>query len=95
MLTISVIRNIISPICQQYGVKAAYLFGSYARGEATEKSDVDIRIELGRIKSLFTLGGFYVDIKEALRVEVDVITEIPKGFEEELMRDEVVLYVNE
>lgn len=39
------IAAIIRPILQNYGVSRAYLFGSYARGEATEHSDIDLRID--------------------------------------------------
>ena len=44
MSTIEKIREIIIPICKKYGVEKAFLFGSYARGEARENSDVDIRV---------------------------------------------------
>ena len=37
---------IISPIAASYGIKSLSLFGSYARGEATENSDVDILKEI-------------------------------------------------
>ena len=56
MLSIPRIRECIAPICKKYPIRKAYLFGSYARGNATEKSDVDLRIE-GDIKSFFMLGG--------------------------------------
>lgn len=36
------IKRIILPILQRYGVKRAGLFGSYVRGEAKERSDIDI-----------------------------------------------------
>lgn len=42
------IQAIVNPILQQYGVSRAYLFGSYARGEATGQSDIDLRIDGGR-----------------------------------------------
>ena len=45
--TIDEIKAIAAPIARSYGVAAMYLFGSYARGEATEKSDLDFRIEKG------------------------------------------------
>ena len=44
-LSINDIKTKITPICKNYDVAQAYLFGSYARGEATEDSDVDIRID--------------------------------------------------
>ena len=46
------IQAIIRPILQDYGVSRAYLFGSYARGEATGQSDIDLRIDGGRIRSM-------------------------------------------
>ena len=42
-LSINDIKTKSTPICKNYDVAQAYLFGSYARGEATEDSDVDIR----------------------------------------------------
>ena len=45
--TLDEIKAIAAPIARQYGVAAMYLFGSYARGEATPKSDLDFRIEQG------------------------------------------------
>lgn len=96
MLTIEKIKEIITPICKKYGVKRAYLFGSYARNEATEKSDVDIRIESGKIRGLFQLSGFRLDLVEALGTEVDLLSVLPdpqfKRFRENLKRDEILLY---
>lgn len=96
MLTIEKIKEIITPICKKYGVKRAYLFGSYARNEATEKSDVDIRIEFGKIRGLFQLSGFRLDLVEALGTEVDLLSVLPdpqfKRFRENLKRDEILLY---
>ena len=77
-------------------MKRAYLFGSYARNEATEKSDVDIRIESGKIRGLFQLSGFRLDLVEALGTEVDLLSVLPdpqfKRFRENLKRDEILLY---
>jgi len=55
----------------------AWLFGSFARGEETAESDVDILFEPDMTKdfSLFTLGGMYMDLKEILGREVDLVPE--------------------
>lgn len=45
--SIDEIKKIISPIASRYGVERVFLFGSYARGEATEESDLDFRIDKG------------------------------------------------
>lgn len=42
-LSINDIKTKITPICKNYDVAHAYLFGSYARDEATEDIDMDIR----------------------------------------------------
>ena len=94
MLTIPMIRDRITPICKQYGISRAYLFGSYSRNDADEKSDVDLHIELGAIQDLFTLSGFRLDIMEVLGTEVDLISELPESesFRRNLAKDEVLLY---
>ena len=58
-------------------VKKAWLFGSVARGEETPDSDVDILFEPDRSKpfSLFTHGGMYMDLKELLGREVDLVVD--------------------
>lgn len=39
------IQQRIAPVAKQYGVKAVFLFGSYARGEAREDSDIDLLVD--------------------------------------------------
>lgn len=94
MLTIAEIKTKITPICQKYGVERAYLFGSYARGEATEDSDVDLFISPGRIKDLFQLSGFRMDLVEALGLSVDIVSKWPrnKDFSANLKNDGVLMY---
>ncbi len=58
-------------------VLKAWLFGSFARGEETEESDVDILFvpDMSNHFSLFTLGGMYMDLKDLLGREVDLVPE--------------------
>ena len=93
MLSIPRIRECIAPVCKKYPTRRAYLFGSYARGNATEKSDVDLRIE-GDIKSFFMLGGIYSELSDALGTELDLLSRLPdsEAFKENLKKDEVLLY---
>lgn len=72
--TIEEIKDIVAPIAKFYGIKEVYLFGSYARGEATTDSDIDLCIEKGDLKSLLKLGAFESKLKDALGIPVDVIT---------------------
>lgn len=54
-------------------VECAYLFGSYARKEASEKSDVDIMV-IAPEASYLELGGLQIDISQALLKDVDIVT---------------------
>lgn len=58
-------------------VLKVWLFGSYARGEETVNSDIDLLIVPDKSQhfSLFTLSGMYEDLKELLGREVDLITD--------------------
>ena len=94
MLTLPIIKQKITPICKHYGIKRAFLFGLYSRNDATENSDVDLHIELGKVQDIFTLSGLRLDIMDALGTEVDLISELPESdlFRRNLQQDEVLLY---
>ncbi len=64
----------VRPIAERYNIPKVYLFGSYARGEATEESDVDLLVDAHNIRGLFELGGVYADLSEALDKEIDLVT---------------------
>ena len=94
MKDINTIRELSVPIAKQYGVKRLYLFGSYAKGEATEKSDVDILIEKGMPMPLLKLSGMRQSLMEALNLPVDLVTTagIETQFEQAIADTEVLLY---
>jgi predicted nucleotidyltransferase len=91
---IETIRKKIVPIAKAHGVKRMGLFGSYARGEANENSDIDIIIEGGKITSLFKYCAFVNDLEDELKCHVDVVTSgiRDKVFWDNIKRDEVLLY---
>ena len=78
MFSIDIVRekreHIIS-IAARHGAKNIRVFGSVARGEAFETSDVDFLIDLEPGRSLFDLIGFLQDLEELLGKKVDVVTE--------------------
>lgn len=88
------IKETAEQLGREYGAKKLYLFGSYARGEATEKSDVDIRIDEGNIHGLFALSGFRNALIERLGRKVDLLTtdSLDQDFLDEIKADEVLLY---
>ena len=92
--TVREIENKISKTARQYGVQKAYLFGSYARGEAQPESDIDLCIEKGEIRTLFQLSGFCQDLEEVLENKVDVITTtgISSNFKEQIKKDMILVY---
>lgn len=74
--TVDEIACIVKPVAERYGLRAVYLFGSYARGAATESSDVDLLIDTAgsALKSLLQVAAVYCDLEEALGKPVDLIT---------------------
>lgn len=56
------------------GVKRAAIFGSFARGDATEESDIDLLIEFkGKEKSLLDLAALKIKLEESLGRNVDLL----------------------
>ena len=76
-------------------VNKAYLFGSYARGCADEKSDVDLCIEPASGFNFFTLGSLATNLEEKLGVDVDIVcgedTFYPKA-RESYLKDRILIY---
>ena len=94
MQDITTIKRAFTPIAEEYGLKRAYLFGSYARGEAREDSDVDLLIEKGRPLSLIMLSSLLQDARAALGLPVDLVTTtgIDEDFQRSISGTEVLIY---
>ena len=60
-------------IAAKYSITKVYLFGSVARGESDEASDVDFLIELKHGASALGVGGFQYEVQQLLGINVDVI----------------------
>ncbi|MDD4094065.1 MAG: nucleotidyltransferase family protein [Methanothrix sp.] len=61
-------------ILQKNGIKRAAFFGSIVRGEMTDESNIDILIEFEGRKSLLDLAGLKLDLEDALKRRVDLLT---------------------
>jgi predicted nucleotidyltransferase len=73
--TLASIKNKALPILKKHDVKRAAVFGSFAHGTATSRSDVDFLIEYkGKHKSLFDLVDLKLELEETFGRKVDVIT---------------------
>ncbi len=68
-------RDEILRSAAKYGARNIRVFGSLARGEADEKSDIDFLVEMEPGKSLLDLGGLQYELESLLRCRVDVVTE--------------------
>ena len=72
VFTLENITAMVKPLAEKYHVKEIYLFGSYARGEADENSDLDFLVFGGedfKLTNIFALGE---DLREVLQKKVDI-----------------------
>ena len=93
--TIEEIKAKAMPIAVRYGVDALSLFGSYASGEADEKSDLDFLIHKGNMTRLLSYCGMIADLEDVFHCHVDLIIKNAikdKQFLQEIGKDEVKLY---
>lgn len=91
------IQKVLAEYFKTQPVLKAWLFGSYARGEETPKSDVDILFlpdRSGKPFTLFTIGKMYVELRELLGKNVDLVEEgsLRPYAEESANRDRKLIY---
>ena len=96
MYTIDELKTLLYPAFDAYPVRGGYIFGSYARGEATEQSDIDLFIEpadsfksyevCGILSRAMKLSGKKVDCYSSF--DFDINTPIYK----KILRDRVLIY---
>jgi len=90
------LKNKLYPIFENAPVQRAILFGSYAKGQATEQSDIDIVVDgQGRLRGL-AFYGVLEDVSNVLSKDVDLmeLSEVQKGSPifNEIMDQGVMLY---
>lgn len=83
IFTIQSIKELVEPIAQKYKVQAIYLFGSYARGDADESSDLDFLVFGGESFKLTMIFSLAEELRIVLKKKVDVfeISEINRDSE--------------
>ena len=94
MLTIEEIKERVTPICEHYKIDRMWLFGSYARGDADENSDVDLCIEGGEFHYEWGLGGIEDALADALKMPFDLVERegLGRRFLRNIQKDEVLIY---
>ena len=60
-------------IAARYGISRLYVFGSVARGESTDVSDIDFLIEMDEGESALGVGAFQYEAQQLLGIHIDVI----------------------
>jgi len=92
--TIDEIKERFEEVAKKYEIDEAYLFGSYARGDATPESDVDFYIKADNVKG-WDWGGIWVDTEKAMYKKIDIVSssaKLEKKFEEEMMKELIKIY---
>jgi predicted nucleotidyltransferase len=86
-------KKTIQKIADRYGVTKILIFGSVARGEDRTESDIDLLVTLEKNKTLFDLGGFYMDLSKLLGKEISIVTSesVTGRFKENIIRDSITL----
>lgn len=100
--TVQEIQEILRPVFESWALSKAWLFGSYAQGKANINSDIDLRIEGGKMKGIFGFGAFRNDMENALKKSVDIVTndglanslhkDTSERFMENMRREELLIY---
>ena len=92
--TVEEIKVKTIPVAKKHGISRMCLFGSYARGEANDDSDVDLYVDKGNMTSLIKYMAFVYDLENALNCHVDVVTTgiKDKDFLDNIQSEGVVLY---
>lgn len=96
MISLVDISAAVSRVLSRYDVREAYLFGSFARGEQTPDSDIDLRLACGETMTFGALYELSLELEEELGRDVEIVTNPPEHmrpvFRKNIEKDEVRLY---
>lgn len=96
MISPTEISTVASLVLAQYDVSEAFLFGSFARGEQTPNSDIDLRLACGNTMTFGALYELSHELEKELGRKVDIVTNPPEhmrpAFRKSIEQDEVRVY---
>ena len=84
-------RTDVLKLAAQYGATDIRVFGSVARGDADDSSDIDLLVRMAPGRSVFDIGGLLMDLQDLLGRRVDVVTErgLRPRIREQVLREAV------
>lgn len=84
-------RSEVLRLAAHYGATDVRVFGSVARGDADESSDIDFLVQMNPGRSAFDIGGLLMDLQDLLGRRVDVVTErgLRPRMREEVLREAI------
>lgn len=90
--TLAKMRPTILRVAARYGATNVRIFGSFARGDQKQSSDIDLLVTLPKQASLLHIAGIKVDLEEAFHRKVDVV---PDDSIKPLLRDRILAEAKE
>lgn len=91
MLTLEMIQQYLKPVFDKYPISHVYLFGSYAKNEATEKSDIDLAVAIDSSDDPLLVLDIYADCQEILPKQFDIF-ELSAFKTQEYLKGAKVIY---
>ncbi len=92
-LTLNDIQRIVKPLAEKYHISEVYVFGSYARNEATFDSDIDFLVFGGKDFKLTSIFAFAEELRIIIKKKIDVfeISEVnhDSSFYKTIMKEKV------
>ena len=94
MLNIREIKEKVIPVLKKHKIRRAGLFGSYAKEDAKEESDIDILIELPTNYSLLDFVGIKLELEDILGKNVDLVEylALKPALKTTILNEEVIIY---
>ena len=99
MYSIEEIKAIVEPIALKHNLKSVFLFGSYARGNADESSDIDLIYDRSgsNIRTLSQAAELYLDLNDAFETDIDLVpisalSNTDREFSSSVSSDMVMIY---
>jgi len=88
------IKEKIISVLVKHGIKRILVFGSYARNEATPKSDLDLIVDFPEGTSLLDHVGIEIELSEALNMKIDLLSRngISPYIKDHMLKEAIVIY---